>query len=620
MSILRQCVFPIKRLGHSVEVSGLLLCGIKHDTERYLRRNNVCGCYPALSGAKMVCLREESYHTSPVIGKFFMGSRHLSSLVNEKSCNENILKETVLELEKFLSAKVNGDINLDEEVEQEFESEPSRLDDPLSEYANDLYLGCREPLKRKTSLELLRTVMNSPAPYLPGILKKFAEAVEHLSHLEASKIVFILWKHHMYYKALKILEWLETTKQLEHSENAYASHLDLIAKVQGVDVAEKYMKNDVPDSFKGELLYRTLLVNCVRSGNMEKSVTVFEKMRSLGLPITIYTLNQMIILYKKYDRRKILGILSFMKNENLTPSHLTYRILIATKGETGDIIGMEQLVEDMKSHGLQPDTHFLTDLARYYISEGYKHKAITILKEIEGANSHEYIRIYNKLFSLYASLDMTSDVSRIWNNCKSDPTMLECEAVIGALGKLGKVEEAEAVFEMAMHKFKGPSSRLFSELLRVYALNDQISKGKDFVERMRHSRCWSGPLVWDGLVRFYVKAGDVEKAASILSKAAERQCGGAVKPLFSSYMVVMEQYANCGDVHNTEKWFYKMRQCGYTGRLRPFQILVQAYLKAKIPAYGVRERMKAENVFPNKEFSMQLTEIDALKNVYLIDP
>jgi len=194
-----------RRLGHSVEVSGLLLCGIKHDTERYLRRNNVCGCYPALSGAKMVCLREESYHTSPVIGKFFMGSRHLSSLVNEKSCNENILKETVLELEKFLSAKVNGDINLDEEVEQEFESEPSRLDDPLSEYANDLYLGCREPLKRKTSLELLRTVMNSPAPYLPGILKKFAEAVEHLSHLEASKIVFILWKHHMYYKALKVL-------------------------------------------------------------------------------------------------------------------------------------------------------------------------------------------------------------------------------------------------------------------------------------------------------------------------------------------------------------------------------------------------------------------------------
>lgn len=86
-----------------------------------------------------------------------------------------------------------------------------------------------------------------------------------------------------------------------------------------------------------------------------------------------------------------------------------------------------------------------------------------------------------------------------------------------------------------------------------------------------------------------MKAGEVEKAASILSKAAERQSGGPVKQFFNSYMVVMEQYAKCGDVHNTEKWFHRMKQCGYTGHLRPFQILIQAYLKEKTPAYGLRK-------------------------------
>ncbi|KAG5034938.1 hypothetical protein JHK87_009848 [Glycine soja] len=163
-----------------------------------------------------------------------------------------------------------------------------------------------------------------------------------------------------------ISEWLETTKQFEF----YASRLNLIAKVQGVDVAEKYTKN-VPDYFRGELLYRTLLANCVRSGNMEKTEEVFGKMISL-----------------------------------------------ATRGETGGIKGMEQLVEDMKFHGLQPDTHFLTDLAWYYISKGYKDKAIAILKEIGGGNSQEFIRAHNKFFSLYASLGMANDVSRIWNHCK----------------------------------------------------------------------------------------------------------------------------------------------------------------------------------------------------------
>lgn len=128
---------------------------------------------------------------------------------------------------------------------------------------------------------------------------------------------YLCLNFHLLLSVLQISEWLETTKQFEF----YASRLNLIAKVQGVDVAEKYTKN-VPDYFRGELLYRTLLANCVRSGNMEKTEEVFGKMISLGLPTTIYTLNQMIILYKKCDRRKIPGILSFIKKDSLTPSHL----------------------------------------------------------------------------------------------------------------------------------------------------------------------------------------------------------------------------------------------------------------------------------------------------------
>ncbi|KAK7401378.1 hypothetical protein VNO78_12805 [Psophocarpus tetragonolobus] len=270
MWIPRRCIFPIKKLGYCVEVPGSLLCRIKHDTVSYFSDDSLGGCYPALLGAKKCFLREESYHTSPIVGNFFLGSHGFSSWVRKKYCDENALKENYLDLEKTLSAKLSENINVEEEVEQEFDPEPRRLDDPFLESANDLYLSCREPLKRKSSLELLRTIMDSPGRYIPRILKGFVAAGEDFSHLEISKIEFILWNHHMYYKALQISEWLETTKQFEYSEGAYASRLDLIAKVLGVGAAEKYMKN-VPESSKGELLYRTLLANCVRCGNMEKS-------------------------------------------------------------------------------------------------------------------------------------------------------------------------------------------------------------------------------------------------------------------------------------------------------------------------------------------------------------
>ncbi|KAK7271499.1 hypothetical protein RJT34_27457 [Clitoria ternatea] len=608
MWFLRRCVFSIKKQGYCV-------CWIKRDTLSYFSGVNLVSCFPSLLGAKRYFSREESYHhTSLIVGKFFLTSCGLSSRASEEICDEDVSNEAVLDLEKTLAGKLNEDINVEKEVKLELNPEPRRLDDHyLSESENDLYFKYCEPLKRKTSLEVLRTIMDSSVHNVPGILKNFVKAGEDLNHVEASKMIFVLWKHHMYHKAFQISEWLETTKQFEHSEHDYASRLDLIAKVQGVDVAEKYMRN-VPDSSRGELLYRILLANCVRCGNVAKSKAVFEKMRSLGLPITIHSLNLMIILYKMCDKRKIREMLFLMEKGNITPSHLTYRILIAARGESGDIRGMEKLVEDMKSQGLQLDTHVLTVLAGFYISKGLKDKAVAVLKEIEGGDSQECIRACNKLLSLYASLDMTGDVSRIWNRFKSDPSILECIAAIGAWGKLGKVDEAEAVFEMALQKYKdkGLSSRLFSELLKVYVQNNQLSKGKEFIERMRPYRCWFGPLVWDGLVRFYVEAGDVEKAASILSKAAQRQSGHPVRPLFNTYIVVMEQYAKCGDIHNTEKWFHKMRQCGYIGRLRPFQILIQAYLKAKTPAYGIIERMKAENLVPNKEFNMQLAKLVAL--------
>lgn len=91
-----------------------------------------------------------------------------------------------------ISAKLTEDIIVEEEVEPEFNPEPRCFDDPLSESANNLYLSYREPLKRKTSLELLWTIKDSPGRYIPGILKRFAKEVEDLSHVEASKIVFIL--------------------------------------------------------------------------------------------------------------------------------------------------------------------------------------------------------------------------------------------------------------------------------------------------------------------------------------------------------------------------------------------------------------------------------------------
>lgn len=408
---------------------------------------------------------------------------------------------------------------------------------------------------------------------------------------------------------LQLSEWLESTKRLEFVESNYASRVDLIAKVQGLHKAENYLKQ-IPESFRTEIVYRTLLANCVSATNVKKSEELFNKMKDLGFPITCFSCNQLLLLYKKTDKKKIADVLLLMEKENIKPSPFTYQILINVKGQTNDISGMEQIVETMKDEGLKPSTQIQAALARYYAAGGLKDKAEAVLKEMEGGDIKKNRWACRLLIPIYASLGRDDEVGRIWKVCESDARLEECMAAIEAWGQLKRIEDAEAAFDKMLKKVKKPSSKHFTSLLKVYANHKMLAKGKDLVRRMGDSGCILGPLTWDALVKLYVGAGEVEKADSILGKAIKQ---GRGKPLFSSFITIMDKYADRGDIHNAEKMFQMMRQAGYTSRVRQYQSLLQAYINAKTPAYGFSDRMKADNVFPSKALGSQLARVDAFK-------
>lgn len=239
-----------------------------------------------------------------------------------------------------------------------------------------------------------------------------------------------------------------------------------------------------------------------------------------------------------------------------------------------------------------------------------------ILQEIEGTDLKENRRACSVLLPLYASLESVADVSRVWDICKSNPQGDEYIQAIHAFGKLKKIEEAEAVFDLWSSKSKRLPSKVYATMLKVYAENKMLSKGKDLVKQMAENGCQIGPLTWDSLVKLYVQAGEIEKADSILRRASEQN---RLKPFFDTYMLILDQYAKRGDIHNAEKIFHRMRQDGYVSRLKQYHSLLRAYINAKAPAYGFRERLKADNVFPNKALADQLTQVDAFKRTAVSD-
>ncbi|KAG6769097.1 hypothetical protein POTOM_024713 [Populus tomentosa] len=567
------------------------------------------------------------FHQSTNVGsKFYLEKRGFASQAGaENSGSGDDLEDGFSELETPANAN-ESTVNALAGNEDQLISEPELSDDDNDDIGepsqNALELSDNEtdsvvkssPRKRATT-ELFNAIVSAPDVSVQSVLDKWVAEGKDLDRLEISNAMINLRKRRMFGRALQLSEWFEANKPQEFVERDYASRLDLIAKVRGLHKAEVYI-NKIPKSFKGEVIYRTLLANCVVDHNVKKAEEVFNKMRDLEFPITPFACNQLLLLYKRLDKKKIADVLLLMEKENVKPSLFTYKILIDTKGQSNDMTGMDQIVETMKAEGIEPDIRTQAIMARHYVSGGLKEKAEAILKEMEGGNLEEHRWACRFMLPLYGALGKADEVSRVWKFCEKSPRLDECMAAIEAWGRLKKIDEAEAVFELMSKTWKKLSSRHYSTLLKVYANHKMLSKGKDLIKRMGDSGCRIGPLTWDALVKLYVEAGEVEKADSILNKAVQQN---QIKPMYSSFLIIMERYATKGDIHNAEKMFHRMRQAGYQARIRQFQTVIQAYIIAKAPCYGMRERLKADGIFPNKSLAAQLAQVDAFRRTAVSD-
>ncbi|MCE2055835.1 hypothetical protein HAX54_043540 [Datura stramonium] len=548
--------------------------------------------------------------------KFFLRCQNFSSLVGTKSSSEidSDLEDGFSELEGPTATEGMLETNLEAELSgDDVDGEDVEMPHDKLELS-DSVSGARqaESLRKKVPMELLKDITAAPVLSVDRVMDKWLEKGNDLKRTEITLIMIYLCKRHMYGRALQLSEWLELKKQFIFTDRDYASRVDLIAKVHGLQKAESYVER-IPKSFRSEVVYLSLLANCASKGYVKKSEEIFNKMRDLGFPVTSLACSHLLLLYKRADKEKIADVLLLMEKENIKPTDFIYQILVDAKGQSKDIAGMEQIIETMKAEGIEPKMYTKNIMAKHYIFAGLVGKAENVLKQMEGEMKEDRLACRH-LLALYAALKKVDDVRRIWQLCEPNARTDECMAAIEAFGNLHKIEEAEAIFDKMSKEGKNLTSKHYYPLLRVYASHKMLEKGKDLVNRMSESGCPIGPLTWDGLIRLHIKAGELEKADSILQKAAQHTY---LKPKFISYTAVMDEYSKRGDVHNSEKIFYQMKQAGYARRVRQFQCLIQAYINAKAPCYGIAERTKADNVYPNRALAKMLSNVDPFKKTPL---
>nr|XP_027066154.1 pentatricopeptide repeat-containing protein At1g80270, mitochondrial-like [Coffea arabica]XP_027066155.1 pentatricopeptide repeat-containing protein At1g80270, mitochondrial-like [Coffea arabica]XP_027066156.1 pentatricopeptide repeat-containing protein At1g80270, mitochondrial-like [Coffea arabica]XP_027066158.1 pentatricopeptide repeat-containing protein At1g80270, mitochondrial-like [Coffea arabica]XP_027066159.1 pentatricopeptide repeat-containing protein At1g80270, mitochondrial-like [C len=140
----------------------------------------------------------------------------------------------------------------------------------------------RELCSKQLSSVLCKAILAAPALSVHKLVDHWIEEGNEVTRSVIASTMFHLQKRRMFESALEFSEWLELEGH-EFGERDYASRVDLIAKVHGLQKTESYIAN-IPKSFQGEVVYRTLLANCVPVANVKKAEEVFNKMEGSGIP------------------------------------------------------------------------------------------------------------------------------------------------------------------------------------------------------------------------------------------------------------------------------------------------------------------------------------------------
>lgn len=563
-----------------------------------------------VAGIIRLTILESFYQAGDIFSRPCVGVFGFSSNARGRTCVEE--DDYKAELGASISTKSISESKEDVDDELISELEVSDYDDEESSGSSLEKLEretrtTKRTSSRRASLALFKAIIGTSSHSLRTFLDKWLEEGKELGRDDILLTMSKLRSRQMYGRALQLSEWF--TNHFPCSERDYASQVDLIAKVRGLEEAENFVEN-IPKSFREEIVHRTLLANCVVANNIRKAEEVFNKMRDREFALTSFACDQLLLLYSRHDKKKITDVLLLMEKENVKPSPFTYRLLINVKGLANDLKGMDQVVEMMKAEGMEIDLKTEASLARHFLSGGMKEKAEAIVKGMEGGDLKRHRAACKYVLPIYAGLGKVDVVRRVWAICMPKPTLLESGAAMEAWGKLNDIKEAEAIFNLMMETGYRIPRNTYLVLLKMYVDNKMPNKAKDLVRRMSDSGCDIGPLIWDALVRLYVEAGEVEKADSFLQKAVTKN---PQKPMYSSMMAIMEEYAKRGDVHKSEKIFHQIRQAGYAGRARIFRSLIMAYINAKAPAYGLRERMEADDIFPDKNLASQLAGVNPFK-------
>ncbi|PPD88044.1 hypothetical protein GOBAR_DD15036 [Gossypium barbadense] len=305
--------------------------------------------------------------------------------------------------------------------------------------------------------------------------------------------------------------------------------------------------------------YTTILHAYSRSGKYQKAISMFEKMKEIGLSPTLVTYNVMLDVYGKMGRswNKILGLLDEMRSKGLEFDEFTCSTVISACGREGLLNEAKEFFSGLKSQGYVPGTVTYNALLQVFGKAGVYSEALSILKEMED------IQLPGR-FGAAVIETMTKKGVR--------PNAITYTTVINAYGKAGKEDKALRLFHRMKQSGCVPNVCTYNAVLGMLGKKSRSEEMIMILCDMKESGCSPNRITWNTMLALCGNKG-MHKYINLVFREM-KNCG--FEPDRDTFNTLISAYGRCGADIDAMKMYKEMIRVGFTPCVTTYNALLNA--------------------------------------------
>ncbi|KAJ4911804.1 Pentatricopeptide repeat-containing protein [Raphanus sativus] len=332
-------------------------------------------------------------------------------------------------------------------------AEPSPFSKP---YSADAAIG-GSPVEEPEEKDDLRSRifrLRLPKRSATTVLEKWVGEGNQITVNELRDISRELRRTRRYKHALEVTEYLVQNEESNISDADYASRIDLISKVFGIDAAERYFEG-LQLASKTPETYTSLLHAYAASKQTERAEALFKRIvESESLTFGAITYNEMMTLYMSVGEvEKVHEVIQVLKRKKVSPDIFTYNLWLSSCAATFSIDELRKILEEMRCDGGGSNEGWARyiDLTSIYIDSSRLTNAESSspVESEKSISQREWVT-YDFVMILHTGLGNKDMVDQIWKSLRNTNQKLSSRSyicVISSYLMLGHLREAGEVVD-----------------------------------------------------------------------------------------------------------------------------------------------------------------------------